>query len=47
MQNLVVYRFFEDESENSIIARLDMYNRELSSEQINSIMDIIYASHFD
>ena len=46
MQPYVIYKFFENKDDDSIIARLELYDRDLSTEEINSIMDILDAEYF-
>ncbi len=47
MQPYVIYKFFENEGDESIIARLELYDRDLASEEINSIMEMLGADYFE
>lgn len=47
MQPYVIYKFFKDENDDTIIARLELYDRDLTSEEINNIMDLLDAEYFE
>lgn len=47
MQPYVIYKLFKEESDDSIIAKVELYNRDLSTSEINELMEFFDADYFE